>query len=286
MDQLPTTRPRIFCFVLMPFEKRFDDVYQIGIKESCADAGAYCERADEQIFQERILDRIYNQIAKADCVIADMTDRNANVFYEVGYAHALGKPTILLTQRAEDIPFDLKHFPHIVYGGSLIELREQLTRRVRWFVENPPTVMAALRDPFEIFIQSKSIDSGQAILQLESNHYFHVEATLRNASSGVLEPGRIKAGIITSPELTDVRNKDVRSTSLPDGRILHLLPDFPELLPDEFTPILLVFNYTAPKHKMDIPVTLRILTERGSRDFPVLIRHPGTESGETKTGPS
>ena len=274
MDRLPMTKPRIFCFVLMPFEKTFDDVYQIGIKESCVESGAYCERVDEQIFQERILDRIYNQIAKADCVIADMTGRNPNVFYEVGYAHALGKPTILLTQRTKDIPFDLKHFPHIVYGGSLIELREQLTRRIRWFVENPPTAIAALRDPFEVFIQSKSIDSSPSIFQLEPNHYLHVEATLRNASSEVLVPGRIKVGVVTSHDFVSLRTRNVRSTTLPDGRILHLLPDFPELLPEEFAPVKLVFNYTIHE-ALEIPVTLRILTERGPRDFPVLIRHPG-----------
>lgn len=109
-----STTPKPFCFVLMPFSEAFDDVYRLGIKDACASAGAYCERVDEQIFHERILDRVYNQIAKADLVIADMTNRNANVFYEVGYAHALGKLTILLTQNADDIPFDLKHFPHII----------------------------------------------------------------------------------------------------------------------------------------------------------------------------
>ena len=99
-----STAPKFFCFVLMPFDESFQDVYQLGIKQACEDVGAYCERVDEQIFEERILDRIFNQIAKADLVIADMTGRNPNVFYEVGYAHALDKPTILLTSNAADIP--------------------------------------------------------------------------------------------------------------------------------------------------------------------------------------
>lgn len=93
----------------MPFDESFDDTYQLGIKASCEQTNAYCERVDEQIFQETILDRIYNQIARADLIIADMSGRNPNVFYEVGYAHALNKPTILITKSAADIPFDLKH---------------------------------------------------------------------------------------------------------------------------------------------------------------------------------
>ena len=103
-----------FVFVLMPFNSDFDDVYKLGIKQAVIDAGGYCERVDEQYYEERMLDRIYNQINKADLIIADLTGRNANVFYEVGYAHALEKRVILLTQNNDDIPFDLKHHFHIL----------------------------------------------------------------------------------------------------------------------------------------------------------------------------
>ncbi|MCB8814690.1 hypothetical protein [Desulfosporosinus shakirovi] len=92
-------QPKPFVFVLMPFTTVFDDVYKVAIKPACYDAGAYCERVDEQYFDGSILDRIYNQITKADFVVADMTGKNPNVFYETGYSHALGKRVILLTRR-------------------------------------------------------------------------------------------------------------------------------------------------------------------------------------------
>lgn len=111
--------PRPFVFVLMPFDRTFADTYQLGIKAACEAAGAYCERVDEQVFTENVLARIINQIAKADIVVADMSDRNPNVFYETGYAHALGKTVILLTRRSEDIPFDLRQYPHIVYATAV-----------------------------------------------------------------------------------------------------------------------------------------------------------------------
>lgn len=132
-----TTSPKPFIFVLMPFTSDFDDVYQLGIKPACEAAGAYAERVDEQIFHESILQRIYNQISKADVVVADMTGRNPNVFYEVGYAHALGKPVLLLTKSSDDIPFDLKHYSHIVYGGRIKDLMPELTRRVAFALERP-----------------------------------------------------------------------------------------------------------------------------------------------------
>src|SRR5689334_16538674 len=129
-----STAPKPFIFVLMPFDSAFDDIYKFGIKGASDDVGAYAERVDEQIFSEGILDRIFNQISKADVIVADMTGRNPNVFYEVGYAHALGKVVILLTQTAKDIPFDLKHRQHTVYGGKIAALRKELASKLQWAI--------------------------------------------------------------------------------------------------------------------------------------------------------
>ncbi|MBN2487936.1 MAG: hypothetical protein JXA98_02800 [Methanosarcinaceae archaeon] len=133
--ELETTAPKPFIFVLMPFDAQFNDTYKFGIKGAAEDVGAYAERIDEQIFSEGILERIFNQISKADVIVADMTGRNPNVFYEVGYAHALGKVVLLLTQNVDDIPFDLKHRPHIVYAGKIETLREKLTERLIWAIK-------------------------------------------------------------------------------------------------------------------------------------------------------
>lgn len=129
------TAPKPFVFVLMPFNPDFADIYKFGIKGAAEDAGAYAERVDEQMFVEGILERIFNQISKSDVIVADMTGRNPNVFYEVGYAHALNKVVVLLTQKADDIPFDLKHRPHIIYEGSIDKLRSDLRTRLAWAIE-------------------------------------------------------------------------------------------------------------------------------------------------------
>lgn len=129
-----STLPKPFVFVLMPFDEDFDDIYKFGIKGAAEDVGAYAERLDEQLFVEGMLDRIFNQISKSDVVIADMTGRNPNVFYEVGYAHALGKIVLLLTKDSKDIPFDLTHRQHIVYSGSIKTLRSQLAESLKWAI--------------------------------------------------------------------------------------------------------------------------------------------------------
>ena len=133
-NEITSMAPKPFIFVLMPFDEKFDDIYKYGIKGAAEDAGAYAERVDEQNFTEGILDRIFNQISKADVIVADMTGRNPNVFYEVGYAHALGKIVLLLTQNVDDIPFDLKHRPHTVYGGKIETLQRELTQKLIWAI--------------------------------------------------------------------------------------------------------------------------------------------------------
>lgn len=126
-----------YLFVLMPFSGEFRDTYESGIKLACEAVGVTCERVDEQSFDETILQRVYDQIRKADAIVADMSGRNPNVFYEVGFAHAVRKRVILLTRVADDIPFDLKQHPHIVYEGKSFVLREQLTKKLKWCFEEP-----------------------------------------------------------------------------------------------------------------------------------------------------
>jgi len=152
MEDYPTTTPKPFVFVLMPFAKEFDDIYKYGIKGAAEDVGAYAERVDEQLFQEGILDRVFNQISKADVIVADMTGRNPNVFYEVGYAHALGKIVLLVTQDADDIPFDLHNRPHVIYQGSIDTVRKELGRRLSWALDEARKRSAG--SPTQAFIVS------------------------------------------------------------------------------------------------------------------------------------
>jgi len=121
-----------FAFVLMPFAADFDDIYKLGIQATAVENGVVAERVDEQIYNETMLERIYRQIDAADFIIADLSGKNPNVFYEIGYAHAKQKPCILLTQQTQDIPFDLKHHRHLVYDGKIQRLRDLLGPEIQW----------------------------------------------------------------------------------------------------------------------------------------------------------
>lgn len=133
--EFTNTKPKTFVFVLMPFDAEFKNIYEVGIKDAATAVGAYAERVSDQKYSISIVEQIHNQINKADVIVADMTGRNPNVFYEVGYAHALGGVVLLLTRDIDDIPFDLKHRYHIKYDADdLGALRADLTEWLRWAI--------------------------------------------------------------------------------------------------------------------------------------------------------
>ncbi|ONF91138.1 hypothetical protein [Leptospira santarosai] len=140
-------------FVLMPFSDEYVDVYEFGIKDVAKEFNLTVTRLDEQIFDSDMLEQIYQQIEKADFIIADMSGRNANVFYEVGYADAKKKLIILLTENISDIPFDLSHRPHVVYEKSLKKLKTDLRLRINWAIQE---IEKRNRNPLAINLKNKS----------------------------------------------------------------------------------------------------------------------------------
>jgi hypothetical protein len=107
------------CFIIMPFTDKLNPIYESIIRPVIKDLKLKSLRADEIFTSKPIVDDIWENIKKAKFLIADLTDRNANVFYELGLAHALNKDVILLTQDIDDVPFDLRHYRIIVYRDSI-----------------------------------------------------------------------------------------------------------------------------------------------------------------------
>lgn len=104
------------CFAMMPFGGYFDGYWKDVIKPTLVTEGYEAIRADEIYTVGAIIMDVYNAIFESELCIADVTNKNPNVSYELGMAHAMRKPTILITQRIEDIPFDYRHLRHILYN--------------------------------------------------------------------------------------------------------------------------------------------------------------------------
>lgn len=103
-------------FVLSPFCDPFDTIFSDHIRPKIEQIGQLtCLRADDIYDNQPIIEDIWQHINEARLVIAELTGRNANVFYETGISHTVGKDVILITQSMDDVPFDLRHLRCIVY---------------------------------------------------------------------------------------------------------------------------------------------------------------------------
>jgi len=105
------------CFILMPFGEPFDTIYKNNIKPTIEKKFRII-RADDIFKSSEVMEDIWEYINKAKFLIADLTGRNPNVFYELGIAHTIGKEPLLIAQNKNDIRFDLKHRRYFIYSND------------------------------------------------------------------------------------------------------------------------------------------------------------------------
>ena len=123
----------------MAFDEKFDDVYEAFIKpmfEESEAASFSVDRADDIYNQRNIMQDIVTRIVQSQLIVADLTDNNPNVFYELGVAHALGRPVILLAQNLNDVPFDLRPYRVLIYDTHFTKIsaaRGELGRYIEAF---------------------------------------------------------------------------------------------------------------------------------------------------------
>lgn len=139
------------CFVMQPFAAPLGDYYEKIYRPAIEKAGLRPVRADADIFGTgKIMDQVWSGINTARVLVAELTNRNPNVFYELGLAHALRKPGVLVSAREEDVPFDLQHIRVIYYDMSDPFWGMKLIEKV---AEN---VLSALQNPEEAVFQGTS----------------------------------------------------------------------------------------------------------------------------------
>ena len=126
-----------YCFILMPFGDTSDvqKVYRDHVKPMLESrCGLRCERANDIYGISGVMQSVWEGINRARLVLADLTGKNPNVFYELGIAHTLGKPVVILTQSMRFVPFDLRHLRCIVYEykpRSITKLETALENTVK-----------------------------------------------------------------------------------------------------------------------------------------------------------
>jgi hypothetical protein len=110
-------RPK--AFVVMQFTQPFNELWKSVVQPICESRKVDAKRADDDYGPGMIIADVTARIRESSVVIAEITPTNANVYYEVGYAHALGKPTILIAERGTKLPFDISGFRVLMYENSI-----------------------------------------------------------------------------------------------------------------------------------------------------------------------
>jgi len=132
------------CFVIMPFSKKGTveynrnlSIYQDMIKPVVNECGYEAIRADEMEYLGNITRDIIEHLHKSDLVVADLSGKNANVFYELGVRHALYRSgTIPLIKEGETLPFDIANYRAIFYSIELKgpeQFKKELKLRIKAF---------------------------------------------------------------------------------------------------------------------------------------------------------
>jgi hypothetical protein len=141
----------------MPFSEERKEVYKYGIAPACQRAGFKAVRVDELKGHFNINRKIIEHIFSSNAVIAEITDKNPNVFYEMGVAHAIGNKTIMIAQNAKELPFDISNYRCIIYKQSVDglqqlqeEILESLQELERWS-QHPSNPVQDFK-PYEAFI--------------------------------------------------------------------------------------------------------------------------------------
>lgn len=102
-------------FVVMPFDEMLKPVWDDHIRPAVSGLGLSVSRADDFFTSHAVIADVWSALYNSRLVVADCTGRNPNVFYEMGLAHVLGRPVIMVTQNADDVPFDVRHYRYIRY---------------------------------------------------------------------------------------------------------------------------------------------------------------------------
>lgn len=162
------------CFVIMPFgdpekdpekAKRLDFIYSDWLKpcvESIkipgkADETISCHRADKSARPGEIITHIIENLVSADIVIADLSGRNPNVFYELGVRHSVNNNTILIADNLDDVPFDLRGLRTITYKWDpeqMVNLQKSLKSAILEILKEPDKI----DNPIRRYLYNREVD--------------------------------------------------------------------------------------------------------------------------------
>lgn len=147
------------CFVIMPFGGWFDSYYKTIYIPAIKAAGLEPHRADDLYRPSSIINDIWSYTKRSKLILADLTGRNPNVLYELGLAHAISKPAVIVCESIDEIPFDLRALRIIEYNKNAPDWGEALKVAITTAIEE--IIVSPLHAVLPTFLDIKDIEKAE-----------------------------------------------------------------------------------------------------------------------------
>jgi hypothetical protein len=131
------------CFIVMSFDTSYDVLLEDVLKAAATTAGFEAHRGDEVLTHTFVLSNIWRSIQESDAIIAVLKWDNANLFYELGLAHAIQKPAIVMANKKEldRMPTNLRNLIMLTYDEQHPfwgeKLKTSIVERAIIYLPNP-----------------------------------------------------------------------------------------------------------------------------------------------------
>ncbi len=202
-----------FIFAIMPFEENLTKIYNNIIKKCVENKGFICNRADDIMSNHAIIYDIWKSICEARFIIADLTNKNPNVMYELGISHAVGKEIIILAQDGTELPFDTKHIRTIFYKDnreSECEFYAKISNTIEYILNKENSTMKHPARPHP-YREPKVLQKPRSPSEIEKDYtegnyriawgdlVFPEAALLFEAKAGIWRPNEMTWILIDEP---------------------------------------------------------------------------------------
>lgn len=198
-------------FVLIPFHPEYEEVYS-EIRKVCLEIGMKCRRADEIFLNRAIMENILDGITRSEIIIADITEKSPNVYYELGIAHSFRDQdaVILTSHNIKNSPFDIHHRVIMVYDKeNFFGFRVELKKRIE-----ASRLISRKKEYFRILFRLNGIKFQEAELFIETAE--KLSTSKFNLIYNIIKP---YDGVIEESEINELENYFVKLLDFKDGAI-------------------------------------------------------------------
>jgi hypothetical protein len=205
----------------MPFGGCLDDYYQDIYCPAIASAGLEPHRADDLFRPSTIVTDIWVYTKRARLILADLSGKNPNVFYELGLAHALAKPAILVTESMDDVPFDLRALRVLVYDKNAQDWGAILRAKVKTAINE--VLQAPAESVLPAFLDTKGAGP-KPTLTPQEKEVVELRQKVDLLEDTVRMPDRIRGKIEDiGPSAARVLIRQYVKEGMPEGIIIRRL---------------------------------------------------------------